>query len=202
MARGYPSHIQQAFDELRFGPSRTLNLRASLPAADEARQRAEGWLRAKQLERAGEVLVITGRGNNSVGGVSAVREAVLALFPSLRRRNVITTWAEHTAGSFVVTLAPVQALFEAPRRRRERGAAPVAPPESLAALAPETLDLLRRLAVTSLTALGVRDFERFIDAEMLSSFAALTASLPGSDDPDIELRDAIRSALTELDERP
>jgi len=200
MARGYPSHIQKAFDELRFGPSRTLNLRASLPSADEARGRAEGWLQAKQMERAGEVLVITGRGNNSIGGVSAVREAVLALLPSLRRRNIITGWTEHTAGSFAVTLAPINALFDTARRRREPIEPPVPVPESLTALSPETLNLLRRLAVSTLAVLGVHDFGRFVQGEMANAFARLSAALPGSDDPEAELRRAIHSALDELDD--
>jgi hypothetical protein len=200
MPRGYPPHIQKAFDELRFGPLRTLNLRESLPSADEARVRTDGWIRAKQVERAGEVLVITGRGNSSEGGVSAVRNAVLALFPSLRRRNVITGWQEHTPGSFVVTLAPMRALFEAPRRRRERTEAPPAPPQSLAALSPETLSMLRDLAVASLTVLGVHDYERFVQSEMTAKFATLTAALPGVDDPEDELRAAIRHALDELND--
>jgi hypothetical protein len=209
MRRGYPPHIQKAFDEIRFGPLRTLNLRESLPTAQEARDRAERWIRTKQAERAGELLVITGRGNNSENGVSVVREAVLALFPSLRRRNVITAWEEHTPGSFVVTLAPLTQLFEAPRRRRERNGnnangangadAPPIPP-TLAALDAETLNLLRRLAVTSLMALGVHDYERFVDSEMAAKFAALSAAVADSDDPDAELRSAIRHALDELDE--
>lgn len=204
MRRGYPPHIQKAFDELRFGPLRTLNLRESLPTADEARDRAERWIRTRQAERAGELLVITGRGNNSEGGVSVVRQAVLALFPSLRRRNVITGWEEHTPGSFVVTLAPLTALFEAPKRRRERGtdrdAQPSVPPPTLAALDPDTLNLLRRLAVSSLMVLGVSDYERFVDAEMAAKFATLSAAVVDSDDPDADLRAAIQHALDELDE--
>lgn len=202
MRRGYPPHIQKAFDELRFGPLRTLNLRESLPTAQEARDRAERWIRTRQAERAGELLIITGRGNNSENGVSAVRQAVLALFPSLRRRNVITGWEEHTPGSFVVTLAPLSALFEAPKRRRERGnAEPPAAPPTLAALDPESLNLLRRLAVSSLTILGVHDFERFVESEMSAKFATLSAAIADSDDPATDLRDAIRRAIDELDEQ-
>src|SRR5690348_7070056 len=203
--RGYPPHIQKAFDELRFGPLRTLNLRESLPTAQEARDRTERWIRTRQAERAGELLIITGRGNNSENGVSVVRQAVLALFPSLRRRNVITGWEEHTPGSFVVTLAPLTQLFEAPKRRRERGnghgTATAPTPPTLAALDPDTLNLLRRLAVTSLTALGVFDYERFVDAEMAAKFATLSAAVADSDDPDTELRAAIRHALDELDDQ-
>lgn len=199
MRRGYPPHIQKAFDELRFGPLRTLNLREHLPTADEARARTESWLRTKQVERAGEVLVITGRGNHSENGVSVVRQTVLALFPSLRRRNVITSWEEHTPGSFVVALAPMQSLFEAPRRRREPEQPPGVP-DTLDALDRDTLALLRRLAVTSLTILGVHDYERFVESEMTAKFSALSAAVADSDDPEAELRAAIRRALDELDE--
>jgi hypothetical protein len=204
MPRGYPPHIQKAFDELRFGPLRTLNLRESLPTASEARTRTERWIRAKQVEQAGELLVITGRGNNSEGGVSVVRQSVLALLPSLRRRNIISGWQEHTPGSFVVTLAPLSALFDAPKRRRERGSTtPPAPPDSLAALSPDTLAALRRLAITSLEVLGVYDYERFVDEEMTNKFATLSASLADTisadEDPDAALHRAIRRALDELE---
>jgi len=198
-SREYPNRIQKAFDEIRFGPARTLNLRETLPTGDEARARADSWIRAKQVERAGELLVITGRGKGSEGGVAVVRKAVLALFPSLRRRNVITKWEEHTAVSFVVTLAPMSAMFEAPNRRREPAAA-IPIPESLSALAPDTLRLLRELAVASLMMLGAKDSERFIESEMTTKFSKLTAALSGAEDPESELRAAIRHALDELDE--
>ncbi len=178
MAREYPNRIQKAFDEIRFGPSRTLNLRESLPTADEARARADSWIRGKQVERAGELLIITGRGRGSEGGVPVVRQAIVALFPSLRRRNIITKWEEHTAGSFIVTLAPMSAMFEAPKRRREPNLTPPIP-ESLSALSPETLKLLRDLAVASLMMLGVHDSERFIESEMTSKFSKLTAAVIG-----------------------
>lgn len=199
MSRGYPTHIQKAFDDVRFGPSRTLNLRESLPTGEEARARADSWIRGKQVERAGELLIITGRGNGSEGGVAVVRQTILALFPSLRRRNVITKWEEHTAGSFIVTLAPVAAMFEAPRRRREPEV-PATIPASLSALQPETLGLLRDLAVASLMLLGVHDAERFVESEMTKKFSQLTAALSGADDPERELCAAIRHAIEELEE--
>lgn len=199
MSREYPTHIQKAFDEIRFGPSRTLNLRESLPTADEARARADSWIRAKQVERAGELLIITGRGKGSEDGVPVVRQTIVALFPSLRRRNVITKWEEHTAGSFVVTLALMAAMFEAPKRRREH-TFPLPIPESLSALSPETLNLLRELAVGSLMILGVHDAERFVESEMTTKFSKLSAALSGAGDPETELRAAIRHALEEMDE--
>ncbi|HUK62666.1 MAG TPA: hypothetical protein VLV15_05010, partial [Dongiaceae bacterium] len=95
--------LHQAFDDARFGPARTLNLRNALPTVREATARTEAWLRERQASRAGDLLVITGRGNQSDGGVSPVREAVVRLFASLRRRGVIASAVEHTPGSFVVT---------------------------------------------------------------------------------------------------
>jgi len=199
MPKEYPNRIQKAFDEIRFGPSRTLNLRESLPTADQARARTESWVRTKQVERAGELLVITGRGKGSDDGIAVVRKAILALFPSLRRRNVITKWEEHTAGSFVVTLAPMSAMFEAPKRRREKDVA-VPIPQTLSALSPETLKLLRDLASASLMMLGVIGSEQFIESEMTSKFSKLTAAIADSEDPELELRAAIQHALDELDE--
>lgn len=199
MPKEYPNRIQKAFDEIRFGPSRTLNLRESLPTADQARARTESWVRTKQVERAGELLVITGRGKGSDDGIAVVRKTILALFPSLRRRNIITKWEEHTAGSFVVTLAPMSAMFEAPKRRRERDAT-VPIPQTLSALSPDTLKLLRNLASASLMMLGVTGSEQFIESEMTSKFSKLSAAIADSEDPELELRAAIQHALDELEE--
>src|SRR5689334_9972916 len=99
--------LQQAFDEVRFGPTRTLNLRQSLPSGTEAARRLEAWLRQLQAQQSGELLVITGRGNNSESGIAVVREATLRVFHELRRKGVVQDFAEHTPGSFVVTLAPM-----------------------------------------------------------------------------------------------
>ena len=71
--------LRQAFDEVRFGAQRTLNLRDTLPTAAAAVSRTEAWLRQQQIERAGEALIITGRGNQSHDGISVVREAVIRL---------------------------------------------------------------------------------------------------------------------------
>src|ERR687890_2298779 len=106
--------LQRAFDEARFGNDRTLNLRDRLPTAEQAAERTERWLRERQVLGGGEVLLIPGRGNGSEGGVSVVRDAVLRRLASLRRRNVVADVREHTAGSFVVALAPLAALVDAP----------------------------------------------------------------------------------------
>jgi hypothetical protein len=193
--------VLRAFDEAEFGPKNTLNLRESLPSAADARYRVEAWLRERQVSGAKEVLVITGRGNQSPGGVSAVREAILALLPSLRRRGVVNEWREHSAGSFVVKLGSISSLLEAPRRRRDRESAPLPPsPESLQDLEKATLELLRRLAVRSLETLGVRDPNKFVEAEMLSKFQSLAASIDSGADGEKKLRDAILSALDQLDD--
>ena len=193
--------IEQAFDEVRYGAERTLNLRAHLPTRGEAVARAEAWLRERQVTGAREVLVITGRGNASVDNVSVVREGVAQLLASLRRRNVIAGYREHTAGSFVVELAPISALFEAPRRRREKGAAPPPPnPRVLAGLDAETRRMLRTLAVTILQHLGVHSpTRRIVEDEMLRQFAALAPAVPEGPDREALLQQAIARALEEND---
>jgi len=188
--------LQHAFDEARFGPGRTLNLRESLPTADQATARTDSWLRQQQIDRAGEVLVITGRGKNSEVGYSVVREAVIRLLHALRRRGVVTGHQEHTAGSFVVTLAPVSALWESPKRNAGRGvAAPSRTPPSLDELDAETRQLLRNLAERALEGLGIRETADFIEGEMLKQFGAIAKSVgdaPGRED---RLRVAVRAAL-------
>ena len=190
-----------AFDEAEFGAKNTLNLRESLPTAADASYRAEAWLRERQISRASEVLLITGRGNQSPGGVSAVRAAIVALLPTLRRRGVVSEWREHSPGSFVVKLGSISSLLEAPRRKRDRtpAAAPL-DPKALAELDTETRSLLRRLAVRSLETLGVRDVDKFVEAEMLSKFNSLAAGVAPGAEGEIRLREAIAAALEQLDE--
>jgi hypothetical protein len=199
--RGF-SGLQQAFDEVRFGAERTLNLRASLPTGAEAARRVESWLRGRQGQRAEEVLVITGRGNNSEGGVSVVREAAIRVFHELQRKGVVSSFIEHTAGSFVVTVAPMTTMLEARQRRSEQPAppAPVSPP-TLEALDNETRGLLRALAERSLDAIGVRERGPFLEDEMLRLFGILGASATAATarERDRQLRDAIARALDELE---
>jgi len=89
--------LQHALDELRFGRTGTLNLRASLPTAAEAVKRTEAWLRMKQAEGAREVLVVTGRGNQSFARVPVVREAVRRLLSFLSTRGVVAEHSEHSS---------------------------------------------------------------------------------------------------------
>src|SRR5215210_7539780 len=53
--RGFTG-LQQAFDEVRFGATRTLNLRGSLPTGAEAARRVETWLRQHKVQQSGELL--------------------------------------------------------------------------------------------------------------------------------------------------
>ena len=201
-SRRIPLHsVLNALDEATFGLKNILNLRESLPSAADARFRVEAWLRERQVSRAGEVLVITGRGNQSPNGVSPVREAIVALLPSLRRRGVVSEWREHSPGSFVVKLGSISSLLEAPRRKRERKSSTSIPtPRSLQGLESSTLSLLRRLAIRSLESLGVRDPASFVETEMLSKFNFLAAGVTPGAEGEVRLRDAIKDALEQLDE--
>lgn len=202
-----PGALNRAFDAARFGFARTLDLRTSMPTGEEAVRRAEPWLRERQIAKAGDVLVITGRGNGSPGGVGIVRESVQRLFTALKRKGVISAVTEHTPGSFVVTLASVRALFEvAPRSRersrergRERGRGPrstaPADPTQLAALDAPTRGALRRLAEFSLDTLGAPRTEAFVRDEMLRQFAVLSAAMsPDEIDRDQRLQFLIAAA--------
>lgn len=192
--------LQQAFDEVRFGPARTLNLRTSLPTGAEAAERLERWLRQHQVQHSDDVLVITGRGNNSEGGIAVVREASIRIFHELRRKGVVEAFAEHTAGSFVVTLAPMKAMLDAVSRRREQTPPPKpAAPPTLEALDEHTRALLRALAERSIDALGVRDRTPFMEGEMLRLFGALAGTVPEGPDRERRLRVAIQSAMSEYD---
>lgn len=192
--------LARAFDELRFGAQRTLDLRSSLPTAADAVARAESWLRERQVARAQEVLVVTGRGKGSVGGVPVVREAVSRLFASLRRRGVIRAAREHTEGSFVVELAPVSDLFDAPRRRREHAPRAVPDPAGLQGLTPSTRALLGELAKRALESLGARDPSPAVLAdEMMHQFTLLSAVASPAADREPELRAAVSRAIAEYD---
>jgi hypothetical protein len=185
--------LQRAFDSVRFGERNILNLRESLPTPADAAARAEQWLRQKQVEVAEEVLVITGRGKNSDGGISPVRDAIVRTIASLRRRNVIERYEEHTAGSFSIRLAPVRAMLDAPRRKKEReakGADPVVPQLSAA-----NRKLLRDLAERSLEGLGIKETEPFLEAEMHRHLRELLKGIPVETDQDAKVRAALRAAL-------
>lgn len=199
-AGGRVPSVAAAFDELRFGRANTLDLRSSLPTALEATRRAEAFLRERQVAQAREVLVVTGRGNQSENGVAVVRPAVAGILTRLRRCGVVEGWQEHTPGSFVVTPAPITALFEAPRRHGDRTEAVVMDSEGFAGLSDGTRMALRTLAIRSLQALGGPVDESFVQDEIRRQFSALGRSIPPDSNRDAQLRAAANAALDELDD--
>jgi hypothetical protein len=191
--------LNRAFDELRFGRIRTLDLRSSRPTAREAEAHAEAWLRERQATLGGDVLVITGRGRGSAGGQAIVRPAVLRRLARLRRQGVVGAVAEHTPGSFVVTLAPLRALITAGRRAKDPPPR-AADMQALAGLGPSTTAALRELALRSLELLGAPRTEALVAHEMAHQFSRLAASADAGPDREASLRAAARAATRELDE--
>lgn len=186
---------------MRFGADRTLNLRTHHPSREQALRRAENWLRERQMSRATEALVITGRGNNSPDGISVVREAIVQLLASLRRRGVLSDVAEHTPGSFVVTFAKLNAVRNAPQRARNPHEPSPADPAGLAALEPETRAMLRKLAKRAIEELGVAATPSFVEHEMLAQFGAAAAGVPDGPEREARLRAVLNAALHEYDDR-
>ncbi|MGH9419890.1 MAG: Smr/MutS family protein, partial [Thermoanaerobaculia bacterium] len=133
--------LWNALDEVAFGPERILNLRELLPTAAEARSRAEMWLKSRQVAKSQEVLIITGRGNQSLGGVGIIRQEILQMLPGLRRRGIVESWKEHNQGAIAVKLAPLSKLLSQTKRRRDSSnSMPVEhDPQSLSALRGDTL---------------------------------------------------------------
>ena len=185
--------LAPALDTIQFGERNILNLRESLPSAADAAQRAEKWLRQKQVEAVAEVLIVTGRGNNSENGISPVREAIIRLIASLRRRNIVERYEEHTPGSFSVRLASIGAMIDAPRRRRERERPKR--DEPLPELSPSNRRLLRDLAERSLEGLGIKQTHEFLETEMQRQLRAISDALGDGPDREGRLRAALRAAL-------
>lgn len=188
--------LHRALDEARFGRERTLNLRATLPRPKDAEARCEAWLRERQVAKSDELLVITGRGINSWDGESVVREAIVRLLGSLRRRGVVDAWHEHTPGSFVVAVAPIRSLREAPHRSGERRRI-TADPVALRGLTPPTRARLRELAQLALEQLGIRETAAFLEDEMVSQFTVIARGVPEGPDRDRRLMAAIERTIDE-----
>lgn len=187
-----------ALDELRFGPQRTLNLREHLPSAAEATRRCDGWLRQQQVHGSREVLIITGRGNQSIGGVPVVKNAIEKLLFSLRRKGVVASHDEHNPGAFAVRLASLRSLADAAPRRRDRGKASPASTD-LHGLTRQTTALLRDLAERSLDALGVTPSEGRIADEMQRHLRMIVPALPADAGMEGKLRTALRSAIADYE---
>jgi hypothetical protein len=187
-----------ALERARFGPLRTLNVRASMLTADESAVRVEAWLRSKQVELSGEVLVITGRGAGSIGGIPVVKDATQRVLARLRRLKVVESFGEDTPGSFVVRLAPLRALLEAPKRRSTPPPAPPRGKTSIRGLKQETRDRLHYLSARALDALGIkRPSENQIEAEMQRQFSLIARTAPAGGDADKWVDSAVGRALLE-----
>lgn len=190
-----------SLERARFGPLRTLNIRVSMLSGEESARRVEAWLRSKQVELSGDLLIITGRGAGSFGGVPVIKESTIRVLNRLRRAGVIQAFGEDTPGSFVVQLAPLRSLLEAPARRK----AP-RPPTSrrspgISGLSPGTRERLRYLAGRALDALGLRKpSDSQISVEMERQFSLIARTAPNGVDADRWLDSAISRALLEYAE--
>lgn len=190
-----------SLERVRFGPTRTLNVRAGKLTGQEAAFRVEAWLRSKQVELKGEVLVITGRGLGSVDGIPVVKNATHRVLARLRRLGVVETYGEDTPGSFVVSLAPLRSLLEAPARRRTPAPQGTRKNSGIHGLQPETRDRLRYLASRALDALGVKDVsENQLTTEMIRQFSMIARAAPAGADTDGWVDAAITKALQEYAE--
>ena len=190
-----------ALEPLRFGPLRTLNVRSGLLSGDASAARVESWLRSKQVELSGEVLIITGRGAGSLGGIPVVKEAARKTLSRLRRLGVIESFGEDTPGSFVAVLAPLRSLLEAPARRRSARQPPARKSPSIRGLRPETRERLRYLASRAIEALGVKSpSEAVLEAEMARQFSMIARTAPAGVEADRWLDGAITKALREYAE--
>lgn len=195
------SPLTQAFDAMRFGSARTLDLRTSMPTAEQAVQRLDPWMRQKQVEKAGDVLVITGRGNGSPGGVAVVRVAVRKALTQLKRKRVVADVQEYTPGSYVVTLERTAALFEAGKRTRDSECAPPVRLTEVRGLELQTVTLLRTLSARALDALGAPRSDRFMADEFQRQFSVLSAAIPAdAPDREVRLRETIAAALEAYDD--
>ena len=204
MKPGSSAALHRALDEARFGQARTLDLRARMPTGAEAVRWAELWLRERQMGKAGDVLVVTGRGKGSPGGIAVVRDAIQRLLGTLKRKGVVAGFREHTAGSFVVDLAPVRALFEAAARSRHRlPTERPANPEALDGLGESTKAALRRLAERAVESLGAPATETFVRDEMSRQFNILARAIaPGEPDREGRLRVLVAVAIDGFDDVP
>lgn len=196
-----PSRGLSSLERARFGPLRTLNVRVSMVSGEESARRVESWLRTKQVELTGEVLIITGRGAGSIGGIPVVKEATQKVLARLRRAGVIQSFGEDTPGSFVVQLATIRSLLEAPKRREKTKSPLPRKTSSIHGLKSETRDKLRYLAGRAIDALGVKKpSESQLNAEMERQFSMIVRTAPLGADADRWLEAAISRALIEYAE--
>jgi hypothetical protein len=185
----------------RFGAVRTLNLHAGKFTRAEAAARVEAWLRAKQVELSGDVLVITGRGAHSLGGIPVLKNATQRVLSRLRRLGVVESFGEENAGSFVVGLAPLRSLMEAPARKRSPIPAPGRAEPPIHGLTADTLERLRELASRAIEALGVKKAtEGQVTREMLRQFGVLVRAAPAGTAVDSWVAAAVLRALRDYED--
>ena len=196
-----PRPAAAPFERVLFGPLRTLNVRTSMLSADESAARVESWLRSKQVELSGEVLIITGRGAGSPGGVPVVKEATRRALSRLRRSGVVQSFGEDTTESFIVRLAPLRSLLEAPARRSTPKRVSPRRGSSIQGLKPETRHRLHYLASRAIDSLGIREpSESQIGVEMERQFSMIARTAPAGADADKWVDSAITRALLEYED--
>lgn len=191
-----------SLDRAHFGPLRTLNIRAGMLTAAESARRVESWLRSKQVELEGDVLIITGRGAGSPSGIAVTREATERVLNRLKRAGVIASFGQDTPGSFVAKLAPLRSLLEAPARRKNPNPPASKRSASIQGLKAETKDRLHYLAERAIDALGVKaPSESQVQTEMERQFSMIARTAPNGADTDRWLDAAISRALQEYAEQ-
>jgi hypothetical protein len=112
---------------------------------------------------------------------------------------VVASVQEHSPGSFVVQLAGLRTLLEAPPRKKDSPRrAKKREAQWAHGLRPATLVALRELATRSLDMLGAPATDTLVDDEMLHHFTRFASAIGTGVDRDVRLRMAIRTALDEL----
>lgn len=156
----------------------------------------------KQAEGAREVLIVTGRGNQSFGRIPVVREAVRRLLGLLSTRGIVVDHSEHSPGSFAVRLGPLNAAAVRPDGSETETTEPPLAPPTLDGLAEETRAQLRVLAEGTLRMLGIRDpSSQFVQDEMVRQCTQLAASIPTTVVTAAAREQALRVAITRAIER-
>ena len=122
-------------------------------SADEARLRAEGWLRARAADGERTVVVVTGRGNRS-RGLPVLRPEIEHLLDGLRGVTVDSWDPTDGGGGFRVHLRPPPAPRTASAAAETAKLARQHPPE------------LRRRAEESLAELGITPTPALLRAEI------------------------------------
>jgi hypothetical protein len=196
--------IHRALDRIRFGTRRTLNVRDGLLSGAEAARRVDGWLRARQVELDGDLLIITGRGAGSADGIAVVREATRRTLYALKRGGVIQAIRDDTPGSFVVTLAPLRTMLDAPNRRKPgTPTAASVPAATIKGLSARTQGRLWELSAHALDSLGIRNGSpEVMRDEMERQFSRLVASAPTGAPLERWIASGIERALREYEDGP